>query len=239
MKTIILTESQVYGIIEEQMLNESFGDILEKVAAGVLSVYVACAMIQGCHHMSQQKKDYLKAQVEQVANNGNKNEDQELLNSVAAQAEKTDTIDNKGGQWRRISDKAIVTVYNAVPEQCNTDVNHTASMFRLDLKNPEKHKIVALERTFMQKNGIEFGDLIMIKGTYMGLQDGVFQVQDLMNKRFAGMDKVDVLVSNNVKYGGTAKDTTAEIYVLNNPDEKKTEYTKSMAPQAPKVKAKK
>lgn len=238
MRKVILSEAQVYGIIEEQMLNENFGDILEKVAAGVLSVYIACAMIQGCVHMSQEKKDALKAQVEQVANKQN-SEDSKILNSVAAQAVKTDTIDNKGGKWRRISDKAIVTVYNAVPEQCNADVNHTASMFRLDLKNPEKHKIVALERTFMQKNGIKFGDLIMIKGTYKGLQDGVFQVQDLMNKRFAGMDKVDVLVSNNIKYGGTAKDTTAEIYVLNNPDEKKTEYTKSMAPQAPKVKAKK
>ena len=238
MKTIILTESQVYGIIEEQMLNESMGDILEKVAAGVLSVYMACAMIQGCHHMSQQKKDYLKAQVEQAAQHKEGSEDDEILNSVAAEALPIDTIDAKGNEWRRISDKAIVTVYNAKPEQCNADVQHTASMFRLNLNNPEKHKIVALERTFMQKNGIKFGDVIMIKGTYKGVQDGVFQVQDLMNKRFAGMDKVDVLVSNDIKYGGTAKDTTAEIYVLND-QEKKTDYTKSMAPQMPKVKTKK
>jgi hypothetical protein len=103
-------------------------------------------------------------------------------------------------------------------------------MFNLNLNDPASHRIVALERTFAEKHGLKFGDLIYIKGTYKGRQDGVYQYQDRMNKRFAGMDKVDVLVNNDVKYGGTAKDTTAEIYVLNNP-EKKAEYMKNMAPQ--------
>ena len=141
---------------------------------------------------------------------------------------------NIQGDWRRISNQAIVTVYNAKPEQCNADVQHTASMFRLNLDAPETHKIVALERTFMEKNGIKFGDLIMIKGTYMGRQDGIYQVQDLMNKRFAGMDKVDVLVDNNTKYGGTAKNEHAEIFVLKDKTADDSQYRTGMAPQAPK-----
>ena len=36
------------------------------------------------------------------------------------------------------------TVYNAVPEQTNSDTSHTASMFKLDLKNPYKHRIIAV-----------------------------------------------------------------------------------------------
>ena len=34
------------------------------------------------------------------------------------------------------SEVVTCTVYNAVAEQCNSDPSHTASMFKLDLKNP-------------------------------------------------------------------------------------------------------
>ena len=56
-----------------------------------------------------------------------------------------------------------------------------------------------MERTFMKKLGLEFGDLVKIEGT--GKYDGVFQVQDLMNKRFSGMKKIDLLLPKEVKYG--------------------------------------
>jgi hypothetical protein len=227
-KKVYLTEAQFDALMEYQMMNESLGSIISKVAAGVLSVYMACAMIQGCEHISQEKKDYLKQQVIAAANNSQANIDSTAVYN--ASAKKSEKKNNVQSDWKKISNDAIVTVYNAVPEQCNTDVNHTASMFKLDLKNPASHRIVALERTFAQKHGLKFGDLIYIKGTYKGRQDGVYQYQDTMNKRFAGMDKVDVLVNGDIKYGGTAKDTTAEIYVLNNP-EKKAEYMKNMAPQ--------
>ena len=231
-KRIYLTESQFNAIMEQQMLNESFGSILEKVAAGILGVYVACAMVRGCKSLPEIQKQKMIQQIEAVApqNNNLKDED------IAAQAISmpNDTLKKtKKSDWVCITNDAVVTVYNAVPSQCNNDVQHTASMFRLDLEKPESHRIVALERTFMQKHGIEFGDLIMIKGTHMGRQDGVFQVQDLMNKRFAGMDKVDVLVDHNTKYGGTSKNETAQIFILKKGvDDAK--YRQGMAPQAPK-----
>lgn len=229
-KKIYLTEAQFDTLMEYQMMNESLGSIIEKVAAGVLSVYVACAMIQGCAHMSQQKKDYMKAQVVAAASNANAQTNPDITASYKTPEKQVKTKSNTQGDWKKITNNAVVTVYNATPEQCNADVSHTASMFNLNLEDPASHRIVALERTFADKHGLKFGDLIYIKGTYNGLQDGVYQYQDRMNKRFAGQEKVDVLVNSDIKYGGTAKDTTAEIYVLNNP-EKKAEYMKNMAPQ--------
>ena len=221
-----------YG--RDEILNESFSDILEKVAAGILGVYVVCAAIRGMNNISNEQKDKMIQQVEAVApsNDNIKKED------IAAEAVPVpkDTIKNTvGDDWVKITNDAVVTVYNAVPAQCNKDVQHTASMFRLDLEHPESHRIVALERTFMSKHGIEYGDLIYIKGTHKGKQDGVYQVQDLMNKRFAGMDKVDVLVDHNTKFGGTWKDNKADIYVLKKGVDD-TQYRKGMAPQAPKKK---
>lgn len=232
-KKIYLTENQFDALMESQMLNESFSSILEKVAAGILSVYVACAMVRGCHSLDDAHKEQMIQQIEHVAQ-ANGAQQANPLDTVAAQATPVQkpVVD---GDWRRISNEAIVTVYNAKPEQCNADVQHTASMFRLNLDAPESHRIVALERTFMQKNDIKFGDLIMIKGTYKGRQDGVYQVQDLMNKRFAGMDKVDILVDNNTKYGGTAKNEHAEIYVLNDKTADDSQYRVDMAPQMAKI----
>ena len=78
-------------------------------------------------------------------------------------------------EWKMIADDVVVTVYNAVPAQCNADVRHTASMFKLDLKNPESHKIIAMERTMMSEYGLKYGDIVKIEGTYNGVQDGIYQ----------------------------------------------------------------
>ena len=139
-------------------------------------------------------------------------------------------LESIGEKQKEAMEDVVVTVYNAVPAQCNADVRHTASMFRLDLKNPESHKIIAMERTMMSEFGLKYGDIVKIEGTYNGVQDGIYQIQDTMNKRFAGQHKVDVLVPNNVKHGGTLKDTPAKIYVLNDNSNEAT-YRLDMAPE--------
>lgn len=53
-----------YG--RDEILNESFSDILEKVAAGILGVYVVCAAIRGMN-ISNDQKDKMIQQVEAVA----------------------------------------------------------------------------------------------------------------------------------------------------------------------------
>lgn len=121
-----------------------------------------------------------------------------------------------------ISTDAVVTVYNACKEQCNDDYGTTASGFKLNVNNPQSHKVCAMERTFMKRCGIKYGDIIYVKGTYKGEFDGYYQVQDTMNKRFAGQNKIDILVNKDIKYGGTWPDTTAMVYKVNDQDKIKT-----------------
>lgn len=101
--------------------------------------------------------------------------------------------------WDLIADDVTATVYNAVPSQCNEDPVHTASMFRLDLDNVESHRIIAMERTMMAEYGISYGDTVLVAGT--GRYDGLWQVQDTMNKRYAGQHKIDFLVPRHIRHG--------------------------------------
>jgi len=101
--------------------------------------------------------------------------------------------------WTEVSNDALATVYNAVPAQCNNDVLHTASMFKLNLNNVLSQRVIAMERTFMKELGLKYGDVVYVEGT--GKWDGPWQIQDTMNKRFAGMHKIDILVPKNIKTG--------------------------------------
>ena len=102
--------------------------------------------------------------------------------------------------WTLLADDVTATVYNAVPAQCNDDPLHTASMYRLD--GPDdvlKHRIIAMERTMMAEYGLSYGDVVLVEGT--GRWDGVWQIQDTMNRRFRGKHKIDILVPTHIRHG--------------------------------------
>ena len=101
--------------------------------------------------------------------------------------------------WELISDRTTATVYNAVPSQCNEDCLHTASMYTIVPENIEKERILAMERTMMAEFDIHYGDTVLVSGT--GRYDGLWQVQDTMNKRFAGQHKIDFLVPQYIRHG--------------------------------------
>lgn len=90
--------------------------------------------------------------------------------------------------------KVVCTVYNAVPEQCNSDPGHTASMFELDLKNPYKHRIIAVSRNMLKE--YPMGTKVRLKGTNY---DGIYTVEDKMNRRF--VDRIDILINVGMKIG--------------------------------------
>lgn len=134
-------------------------------------------------------------------------------------------------KWELLADDVIATVYNAEPKQCNADVTHTASMFRLNLKDVLSHRIIAMERTMMAEFGLKYGDVVKIEGT--GKWDGEWQIQDTMNKRFAGMHKIDILIP---KSEGLGSWENVKIYKLSNPEEKES-IKVNMAPQLTKQQA--
>lgn len=101
--------------------------------------------------------------------------------------------------WQLISETTTATVYNAVPSQCNKDCLHTASMYTIIPEKIAEQRILAMERTMMHSFGIAYGDSVLVEGA--GRYDGIWQVQDTMNKRFAGQHKIDFLVPNHIRHG--------------------------------------
>lgn len=91
-------------------------------------------------------------------------------------------------------DLVVCTVYNAVPEQTNSDPEHTAFMFKLDLDNPYKHRIIAVSRDLLSK--YPKGTKVVIQGTDY---DGVYTVMDKMNKRYT--NRIDILINEDMPIG--------------------------------------
>ncbi len=134
------------------------------------------------------------------------------------------TVQNED-PWVLSADDVLATVYNAKKEQCNDDFDKTSSMFRLNLDDVASHKIIAMERTFMKELGLKYGDMVKIEGT--GKYDGEYQVQDVMNKRFAGQHKIDILVPNNITLGSWEN---VKIYKLRD-ESMKDDIKSKMSPQ--------
>lgn len=218
MKQVILTESQFHTLIESQVIIESIFEVssvrefkqevkklIRRMLLAGMSVAAIITMINNyCDekHIPEETKNEVLAMVNDVPE------------------EKDEMAD-----WKLVDSKTIATVYNAVPAQCNGDFGHTASMFRLNLNDVLSQRVIAMERTYMQKLGLKYGDVVYIEGT--NGYDGVWQIQDTMNKRFAGQHKIDILVPNNIKYGQW---DNVNLYVLK--DKSLTDsYRSEMAPQ--------
>ena len=93
-----------------------------------------------------------------------------------------------------VGEEVVATVYNAVPAQTNSDPGHTASMFKLDLSNPYKHRIIAVSRDLLTK--FPMGTKVKIEGTSY---DGIYTVNDKMNKRYA--KRIDILINVEMRIG--------------------------------------
>ncbi len=208
-KKVVLNENQIKLLQESMFRNiRTFSDLLNAVKKAAYMGILTTSLVGGIiHHYKLNDK-----QAEEIA---------AIADDYTNKQEDTNP-------WVLACGGAMATVYNAVAEQCNDDCGRTASMFRLNLKNPYSHRIIAIERTMMDRYGLQMGDVVYLEG--VGKYDGVWQVQDKMNKRFAGMDKIDLLVNNDTK---TGKWDNVKIYTLK--DKSLTsQYKSELAPQLSK-----
>lgn len=244
MKRVILTESQM-GLIVETMLFESsifevesydeLKQIVRRaVAKGIIITSALLASISSFYKLNSKQTEELNNIVNKTEQTvsyreGDSRDIDSTHNSFVVQSSDY----KEENRWKLVATDVEATVYNAVPGQCDNDCLHTASSFRLDLNNVAPHKIIAMERTFMKELGVQYGDVVKIEGA--GKYDGVYQIQDTMNKRFAGQHKIDILVPKNIKYG---KWNDVKLYILKNKDFN-TYYKKDMKPSMPKIKTNK
>jgi 3D (Asp-Asp-Asp) domain-containing protein len=103
-------------------------------------------------------------------------------------------VDSIEVEVKSVGAKVVATVYNAVPAQTNNDPEHTASMFKLDLSNPYKHRIIAVSRDLLIK--FPMHTKVKVTGTKY---DGIYIVEDKMNKRFE--NRIDLLINLDMPIG--------------------------------------
>jgi len=94
--------------------------------------------------------------------------------------------------------RTSLTGYHPTVEQCDNTPDVTADGTKFDIDRAGEYKYVALSRDLLlhfNKRGarINFGDYIYIRGTPKGVQDGVYQVRDTMNKRHT--EWIDILLT--------------------------------------------
>lgn len=193
-----LTEEQFRTLLMEDIIMESlfhkgmsFKEIIDMVSKlkhkGVLLSAAFIASLGLMYHLNHQQQ----AALEKVAE---------------AETKIEQTIEDLSNKWKLLTspkgakaNDVVATVYNAVPAQCNNDVIHTASMHKLNLDHIEDEHVIAMERTMMKEFGLKYGDVVKIEGA--GQYDGVWRIEDTMNKRFAGQHKIDILVPKNIRTG--------------------------------------
>jgi len=91
------------------------------------------------------------------------------------------------------SEVVTITTYSPTVEQTDSTPLITASGFKINEKNPRRHRIVAVSRDLKRK--YKFGTKLRIKGA--GKYDGTYTVRDVMNKRFR--KRIDILVGKKDK----------------------------------------
>ena len=103
------------------------------------------------------------------------------------------------------TDTVKVTTYTTDPKQTDSSPYVTASGYKLDKKNPKKHRIIAVSRDIKRK--LKFGDRVKVTG--VGKYSGIYVVEDVMNKRFR--NRIDILI--NPKDRPTSFDSVKIVYL--------------------------
>ena len=91
------------------------------------------------------------------------------------------------------SEIVTATTYTPSVEECDSTPLITASGFKINQRNPKRHRIIAVSRDLKRK--YKFGTKVRIKGA--GKYDGTYTIRDVMNPRFR--KRIDILIGKRDK----------------------------------------
>lgn len=87
-----------------------------------------------------------------------------------------------------------LTTYSPTLQECDSTPHITASGFKINPKNPKKHRIIAVSRDLKKK--WKFGTKVRIKNA--GKYNGIYTIKDVMNKRYK--NRIDLLIGDGDKH---------------------------------------
>lgn len=102
-----------------------------------------------------------------------------------------------GGRYPPADEVVVVaTIYHAVEGQTDSTPFITASGKHINPSDPGGHKWIAVSRD-LEPMGYTFGAKVQVTGA--GKMDGVYTVEDRMNKRWT--KRIDFLVDTDMRWG--------------------------------------
>ena len=87
----------------------------------------------------------------------------------------------------------VATTYTPSAKETDSTPLVTASGFKINPKNPKRHRIIAVSRDLKKK--YKFGKKVRITG--IGKLSGTYTIRDVMNKRYK--KRVDILIGEDDK----------------------------------------
>ncbi len=110
-----------------------------------------------------------------------------------------------GTDFPKMGEQVTATIYHAVEGQTDSTPFVTASGKHINPNNPAGHRWIAVSRD-LEPLGFVFGCKVMVTGA--GQMDGVYTVQDRMNKRWTM--RIDFLVNESMR-GGKWENVTIQL----------------------------
>ncbi len=110
-----------------------------------------------------------------------------------------------GGRSNVREEQVTATIYHAVEGQTDSTPLITASGKHINPDNPAGHRWIAVSRD-LESLGFVFGCKVLVTGAEH--MDGVYKIEDRMNKRWT--KRIDFLVNENMR-GGRWKNVTISL----------------------------
>lgn len=114
-------------------------------------------------------------------------------------------VPKMGTDFPKMGEQVTATIYHAVEGQTDSTPFVTASGKHINPNNPAGHRWIAVSRD-LEPLGFVFGCKVMITGA--GQMNGVYTVQDRMNKRWTM--RIDFLVNESMR-GGKWENVTIQL----------------------------
>ena len=112
--------------------------------------------------------------------------------TITTPIEKVATIKPKAPKKKKVKHtKVMVTMYNPVEEQCDSDPYTTASMLKINPNKASEHKYIAMSRDLLKRWGGKFEYKQKVRLIGCGVKDGIYTIADCMNERFK--KRIDIL----------------------------------------------
>ena len=101
------------------------------------------------------------------------------------------------------------TIYHATTNQTDSTPDRTATNFKININNPESHRIIAVSRD-LESKGFKMNRVVLVSNA--GDMDGLWIIRDRMNKRWT--NRIDFLVDKTMK-GGKWTNVKIKLYEYN------------------------